>query len=204
LSSKPTDGIISRYINRKISNRISDFIISKKSEISPTSITIIVFFLSLTPLIFFLTNNPILAGTLIEVASILDGVDGEIARKTGKTSMKGAILDSILDRIVNITIYSGGMIYLYTHGTQPFSLIIWGSLALSGDLMVSYIHSKIREVTGKHPIEQGRFPNIASRDIRLFILFIATVTGFLLQGYMIIATISYAYVGARTIEALKY
>jgi CDP-L-myo-inositol myo-inositolphosphotransferase len=144
LSTKPTDGIISRYVNRRVSNRISDFIVKRKGDISPNSITIIVFLVSLTPFFFFLMDDPIIAGILIEIASILDGVDGEIARKTGRTSLEGAILDSILDRIVNVTIYLGGMVCLYAHGINPYSIIIWGSLALSGDLMVSYIQSIIQ------------------------------------------------------------
>jgi len=41
------------------------------------------------------------AGILVQLASIVDGVDGELARARNMASPVGAFLDSLLDRIAD-------------------------------------------------------------------------------------------------------
>ncbi len=204
MKQKGSDGLISRYINRRFSSPISNYLVKHYPDISPNTITLIIFLISLAPLILFLKGQYILAGIMIQVSSILDGIDGEVARTLGKTSRKGAILDAVLDRIVNTTFYLGAMLYLhYYTGTNTFLIIILGTLALSGDLLVSYIHSKFTEITGLHPTKHHGFPNIASRDIRLFIFFILTLLNQVALALAVIAGLSYTYTMGKLITIMK-
>ncbi|MCD6467393.1 MAG: CDP-alcohol phosphatidyltransferase family protein [Methanomicrobia archaeon] len=77
-SSKPTDGIISKHINRKVSIRISKILL--KTGITPNHVSIITFLIALSAAFMFLRGNIILGGILTQLTSIIDGVDGEIAR----------------------------------------------------------------------------------------------------------------------------
>jgi len=142
----------------------------------------------------------ILAGIIVQLASILDGVDGELARATNQTSDLGAFMDSMLDRISDVIIISGMSIYvLRTHGYTVFiELVIM--FALSGALLVSYIHAAGRAFLKVHPLTVGRIPSIASRDVRLFIIFIGSVLGFVLETLLIVAVLSYLYSIAKTVE----
>ncbi|MHA1839340.1 MAG: CDP-alcohol phosphatidyltransferase family protein, partial [Candidatus Ranarchaeia archaeon] len=74
------DGLIARTINRKISKRISKYLLSKHPNVTANQITIFCFVLGLLGAIFYPFGYPIVAGLLLQVSSILDGCDGEIAR----------------------------------------------------------------------------------------------------------------------------
>ena len=92
---------------------------------------------------FLLSQGLFGAGGAIAVsASILDLVDGMVARKSGKTSAFGKILDSSVDRVSEFFIFIG-LIYFY----RDVPLFFWvGSIALLGSFMNSYISSIEREV----------------------------------------------------------
>ena len=75
-----------------------------------------------------------LAGVLYQISSILDGVDGEIARASLRTSRLGGYIDSILDRYVD-----GSFLALLAYSTlrEPLWYLV-ALLALLGSVMVSY------------------------------------------------------------------
>jgi len=198
---KKEDGPIAKYINRKISTRITLLIVSRGYKPSPNTVSIVVFIFGLIPIYFYISDNPVLAGILIQIASILDGVDGELARILGKTSKFGAFIDGILDRIVDIVAILGASYFSYISlgRKDPLSLAIY-FLALSGSLMVSYLHIRAIHYLGKHPVLIGKIPQIASRDVRLFILFIGSVCGLVFEALLVIALVSYVYVFSKFVE----
>jgi len=72
----------------------------------------------------------ILGGLLFQAASIFDGVDGEMARATFRTSKLGAVLDSLIDAATNALMLIGVTINLAQEGHHRAVLLgIW-SLAL--------------------------------------------------------------------------
>jgi CDP-L-myo-inositol myo-inositolphosphotransferase len=58
------------------------------------------------------TTGLVLGGVLFHVASVVDGVDGEIARATFRVSRRGAVLDTAVDMITNLLFYLGVTIAL--------------------------------------------------------------------------------------------
>ncbi|RLF28996.1 MAG: CDP-alcohol phosphatidyltransferase family protein, partial [Thermoplasmata archaeon] len=101
--AKPTDGPISRYINRKLSYPISSLIVRKGVPISPNAMSVIALGSAVLAALT-LQLWPLMGSVLVQVSSILDGMDGEIARLRGIESKKGAFLDSMLDRLADISI----------------------------------------------------------------------------------------------------
>lgn len=167
---KPTDGPISKYINRPISTRISLYLYKKGVKISPNSITILTFLLGLISTFILAQGMYIIGGLIVFLVSMLDGVDGELARLRNETTAFGGFLDSVLDRYVDLMIilslvYSFGWIKWITGWFEILILI----LASAGVFMHSYIvHvAKFRglDITN---LEKA-FP-FASRDVRLFIV----------------------------------
>lgn len=81
--------------------------------------------------------NGLLGGLLLQLASIFDGVDGEIAKFRYETSKWGAVLDSIADN-GTLVAFLGGIAYFYTRGQQSAHAgwILWGSMALAFLLIV--------------------------------------------------------------------
>jgi archaetidylinositol phosphate synthase len=92
-----------------------------------------------------------------------DAVDGAMARRYHKISKMGGILDSVLDRVGEITLYVG----LAVGSLVPGWLSLW---ALSASLMVSYVRARV-DIEGVKLKGVG----LAERPERLLILLIATI-----------------------------
>jgi CDP-L-myo-inositol myo-inositolphosphotransferase len=200
---KPSDGPISRLFNRHVSVRITCFIINHNLKVTPNQLTVLIgLFGFLAGTIAY--RSPLLGGLLVELASILDGVDGEYARLTGKTTRYGAFLDSVTDRLVDAVIIIGSSTHLFNI-LDPFLALIITSWILSMSLIVSYLHCRGEASLGVDlRIIGGKV--YASRDVRLFLIAIAlilepfnTVLYTLLFG--LVGVLSTIYVFDRIIRA---
>lgn len=103
-TGKSGDGIVSRSINRHISMRISAALLSFR-WIRPGHATILTAIVAAAMFVAMLSGSfegLVLGAILFQMASIVDGVDGEIARATGRTSARGAMLDTITDGFTNV------------------------------------------------------------------------------------------------------
>ncbi|ASJ05852.1 CDP-alcohol phosphatidyltransferase [Thermococcus pacificus] len=124
------DGFVSRHLNRKISTEISALLVDK---VTPNQMTAFTFALGIFSALLTLVSLP-LAGILYQLSSILDGVDGEIARAQLRTSRLGGYIDSILDRYVDGTFLA---LLAYSTLSEPLWYLI-ALFALLGAVMVSY------------------------------------------------------------------
>ncbi len=191
---KPTDGLISRYINRKISTRITLFIVKHNIPITPNQVSAISFLLAIATLPLYLHGYLIPAGILVQLSSIIDGVDGELARARGMVSKKGSFVDTMLDRYADLSILIALMIYLALTNYPVLHIVVLGSLALSGDLLVSYLHTRAQYDFGVHPALIGYLDSIGSRDVRLFIIFIGSILGYIDYTLLSIAVLTHLYI----------
>jgi phosphatidylglycerophosphate synthase len=118
-TGKPGDGIVSRSFNRPISRFISRLLL-KLPLIRPghaTSGTALIALAMVGALLWFPSKFGLIAGAvLFQWASIFDGVDGEIARATFRTSSRGAMLDSLVDAATNFGFIAGVVQSLYRQG----------------------------------------------------------------------------------------
>ncbi|MHA1129713.1 MAG: CDP-alcohol phosphatidyltransferase family protein [Candidatus Helarchaeota archaeon] len=189
---KSTDGFISRHLNRKISIRISKFLIKIHPEISPNSISIFCLFLGILGGIFLLLSIPLVGGIILQMASIIDGCDGEIARMKKKSSNFGGFFDSILDRYADCFVLLMIIFYLQKHWMYSNSIFIFivGMLALAGSLLISYTATKSTEVL---PQEFSR--TIEGRDFRYFILMLGSI---LAQFWYFALFLALCYIGCIT------
>ena len=90
------DGYISKHINRRLSEPIARLL--AKSSVTPNQMTWAAFGVALLAFISFIFGQNIVAGLLVQLSSIVDGIDGSLARLKGMTSEFGGFLDSVLDR----------------------------------------------------------------------------------------------------------
>lgn len=85
----------------------------------------------------------LLAGAAVLTAgSLLDAVDGALARATGGTSAFGGFLDSTLDRAGEAVLFTGIAIWLLRSDPSPVLPLLALLIALSGSLLVSYAHAR--------------------------------------------------------------
>ena len=75
-------------------------------KIQPNVLSIIGILVVILGSLFFLGDNKNLGIVLIFLGSAVDGLDGPLARTLNKTSNKGALLDSTIDRIGELFIWA--------------------------------------------------------------------------------------------------
>ena len=139
-----------------------------KTGFTPNSVTSIGFLLTLAASLLYssgLGTVWLVWGTVLAllIGAYFDAIDGAMARRYHQTSKMGGILDSVLDRVGEITLYAG----LFAGGLVPGWLSLW---TLSASLMVSYVRARV-DVEGVKLKGVG----LAERPERLLILMIATI-----------------------------
>ena len=171
---KVSDGPVSRYLNRPISIRISKHLL--KISITPNQISLFSFIFSMVGALFFLFGgyaNLLIGGILAQIASIIDGCDGEIARLKFQTSEFGGWYDAVLDRYADAFLLFGLTYYVYFLGENLFYLFI-GFLAIIGAFMNSYTADKYDGLMKKN-LTRGKHYFRIGRDVRIGIIFIGTL-----------------------------
>ena len=99
---KPVDGPVSRWINRSLSLSVTRLLLD--TDVTPNQMTVVatVFGVAGVAAVLSSTWTGVAVGAvLVQLQSVLDGCDGEIARLKFQTSTFGAWLDNVLDDLVN-------------------------------------------------------------------------------------------------------
>jgi len=84
----------------------------------------------------------ILAGILVILGATFDMLDGGIARRTGQVSRRGALLDSVMDRVAEGALLLGLLIYYTRSNTFDQTLALLTFIAFAGSMMVSYVRAR--------------------------------------------------------------
>ncbi len=211
---KEGDGFISRYINRRLSFPITRALLRVAPNISPNTVSFISFVIGLLGALLYSLEFGILGGIVVQLSSILNGCDGEIARIKGKSSHFGAFFDSILDRYADSLIIMGLVIYclksLIEHRIFDLfqlneSLILFvGVLTLMGTFQVSYSAAK-----GQADFSRDFPRTLQGRDTRLFIIFLIGLVsplnpGFVFLALLVLAVLTNVSVVWRMVVASKW
>lgn len=87
------------------------------------------------------------AGVVLIAANLFDMLDGSVARVTGNVTRFGTFLDSSLDRLSDMVIFSG-IIFFYASNTPQRSLLnaFLALVAMMGSVMVSYTTARAEAV----------------------------------------------------------
>lgn len=146
-TAKPGDGIVSRHLNRPLSQAASALLL-RMAWVRPGHATVLTALVALAMLACLLTGTVagLIAGAvLFHLASVVDGIDGEIARATLRTSASGAAWDSGIDAATNLGFLAGVIANLWLRGeTGPAltGLAGLGTLALGMGLLG--LHARAR------------------------------------------------------------
>ena len=176
------DGYISKHINRKMSEPMARLL--AKTKVTPNQMTWAAFGIALLSFVSFVLGYNLIAGLLAQLSSIVDGIDGSLARLKGMTSEFGGFLDSVLDRYADILIVLGLTLWSVSHETYS-GIWLAGMLAITGTICISYTRARISP-NHRHLFNKG-LKSLASRDIRLFLIMLGAVIG---QAYFCLVAIA--------------
>jgi len=193
------DGYISKHINRKMSEPMARLL--AKTKVTPNQMTWVAFGIALLSFISFILGYNIIAGLLVQLSSIVDGIDGSLARLKGMTSEFGGFLDSMLDRYADILIILGLILWSWSNETYSGIWLV-GLLAITGTICISYTRARISP-NHRYLFDKG-FKSLASRDIRLFLIMLGAVIGQAYFCLIVIAVLTNVVVFYRLIYTYRY
>ncbi len=186
---KHSDGLVSRYLNRPISTRITRFLV--KTKVTPNQISFFSFLLCLISSVLFLKGGyaTLLSGAVFaQIASIIDGCDGEIARLKYQSTAFGGWFDAVLDRYADAFLLFGLICHIYFLNDN-FLYIIIGFLALIGTFMNSYTADKYDTLMKKRLGPKDHYFRIG-RDVRILIIFLGALINQILLILFIIGVVT--------------
>jgi 1L-myo-inositol 1-phosphate cytidylyltransferase / CDP-L-myo-inositol myo-inositolphosphotransferase len=131
-TSKPGDGIVSQLLNRPVSQAITRLLLRLPgvTPLHATAASAALALAMLATLVFGGGAGLVLGAVLYQIASIVDGVDGEIARATFRASPAGAMADSLVDAVTNIGFLAGVVINLWIQGNAEAAIAGASGLAI--------------------------------------------------------------------------
>jgi phosphatidylglycerophosphate synthase len=184
------DGLVARYLNRPISRRISERLLSR--DVKPWQISLASFFTTLGAGTAFAVGHPAMGGMVAQFSSVLDGVDGEIARVRYQDSPFGGVYDAILDRISDAALIGGMTLYAWLMGAGH-SAVALGFGAVAGSSLSMLVKEKYGTQFRQPWISEreGRWRwLLLGRDGRLFLVLVAGLTGYVeaVLGYLAVGT----------------
>jgi CDP-diacylglycerol---glycerol-3-phosphate 3-phosphatidyltransferase len=137
-----------------------------------------------------------IAGIAVLILAPLDALDGALARKLGrKQGGFGAFLDSTLDRLAEIVLFAGYIIY-YAQAENGW-LVAVAYLALTGSLMVSYARSRAEALGISCKV------GIMSRVERYVVIIVTLLLNIPDIGLIILAVFSWITVGQRMLHVWR-
>ena len=192
------DGFISRSLNRRISRPCARLL--SHTPVTPNQVSFASVGVALGTFFLFVYDYPIAAGLLAQASSIVDGIDGDLARLKRMTTAFGGFMDSILDRYVDTLILLG--LTIWASGDSP-ETHVWlvGFLALAGSFAVTYTRARLENLP-RDVFDRG-ITSLASRDVRLFVVMIGAISGQGLATLIVLASMTNVVVLIRVIYARR-
>lgn len=154
-----------------------------------------------------LAEHSLIAGLVLFVLSgFIDMVDGAVARATGQVSAKGAFIDGVVDRYVELLLYLGLWYYLGRGEFLGLQREVWFMLLLFGALMTSFVraYADHRGVV-KDERELKKMGGLLERGERLLLIYAGMVAGiFNPEWLMIVIVITAALANATALQRIWF
>jgi phosphatidylglycerophosphate synthase len=183
---------------------------------SPNTVTSLVIILSAGALAWLLLAplgywSIVVFGAIVFVVGVLDGVDGALARLTGRSTKFGGIYDSSVDRLSDAAIFfapalreviSGGMLrvsWLPLPWLWVLPFWAWSFLLVIGTYMISYIRARATLADPAIDADVG----LLGRSERLFVLVVASACNVIPLIIVVLAVLVNATAIFRLIRVRK-
>lgn len=141
------------------------------SRVSPNVLTVIGVAINIGCGLLFGFGYFFAAGLILILANLFDMLDGNVARLTGRVTRFGGFLDSSLDRLSDMVVFVGLMVF-YARDTPSHSTlnVFLAGAGLMGSVLVSYTSARAESLIPKCDVGFLRRPE------RVVLLIIGALT----------------------------
>ena len=150
-----------------------------KRELNPNLLTMIGVLVSCGAAVALALGHFVAGGVLILLGGIFDLVDGVVARHFEIQTQFGAFLDSTMDRLVDMMILFGVLVYFASVGQLGMVLLV--AVVLMGSVMTSY--TKARAELFVPQLSSGFF----ERGERILLLALGAMSGLMIPALWLLA-----------------
>ncbi|MGH2709812.1 MAG: NTP transferase domain-containing protein [Actinomycetota bacterium] len=172
---RDADGPISRLLNRRISIPIS-WLLSRFRP-NPDVLSVLSLIVGLAGAFLLGRGEGVWGGVLVQICSILDGVDGEVARLSLRAGPRGTLWDGFLDRLGDAAICAGLALWAADLGTEA-EWVVGLAVAATAGAMLSMATKDRVAVLGLEPPSERRIAwLLGGRDGRLLLIFVLALVG---------------------------
>jgi choline kinase/phosphatidylglycerophosphate synthase len=182
---KEGDGPVSRFLNRPISSRISMAIAPLR--LPPDLLSLVFLLVGVVAGWLLSAGHGLVGGIATHVASVLDGVDGETARLQLRAGPHGAMLDGVLDRLVDTAILAGMGIWALSTDASPRAVVLVTVAAVAGALLSMASKDRAASLALPPAPERPIGWTLGGRDGRLLIVTVSAIAGVPLLGLGLVA-----------------
>lgn len=116
--------------------------LAQRLGVTPNKVTVAGFLVVVAAAVLIGTGQLLVGAIVLVSGSLLDAVDGALARATGGATAFGSFLDSTLDRAAEAILYGGIAAYYLSSSADPIGPVLLALAALSGSFMVSYTRAR--------------------------------------------------------------
>jgi CDP-diacylglycerol--glycerol-3-phosphate 3-phosphatidyltransferase len=121
-----------------------------RGRINPNFLTVVGVSINILSGLLFGFGHFFWAGVVLTIANLFDILDGQVARLTGRVTRFGGFLDSSLDRLSDMVVFVGLMVF-YARDTEFHSTlnVFLAGAAMMGSVLVSYTSARAESLIPK-------------------------------------------------------
>ncbi|HYW73180.1 MAG TPA: CDP-alcohol phosphatidyltransferase family protein [Pyrinomonadaceae bacterium] len=121
-----------------------------RGHINPNFLTFVGVAINVASGLLFGFDHFFWAGIVLIVANLFDMLDGQVARLSGRVTSYGGFLDSSLDRLSDMVVFVGLMVFYARTGEYHSTLNVFlAGAGLMGSVMVSYASARAESMIPK-------------------------------------------------------
>jgi CDP-diacylglycerol---glycerol-3-phosphate 3-phosphatidyltransferase len=149
-----------------------------KAGFTANSLTVIGLAGSVSAGILIASGYARVGGLLSLLSGLPDMLDGAVAKATGRSSRRGAFLDSVVDRLSDAAVLAG-IVWLGISRNEP-RVAVLAAMVLALSLIVSYVKARAESLGYECNV------GIAERPERVVVLGVALLVGHVLAGLWVL------------------
>jgi phosphatidylglycerophosphate synthase len=145
----------------------------------------------------------VVGGLLAQAVSILDGVDGELARLQVRARPLGALLDGVLDRVVDAALLAGLGVWALRSSASPGLVLALTVAATAGAMLSMATKDRIRALGLPGAPERHIAFLLGGRDGRLLLVAVFAVFGLPVAALAAVAVPSWLSLTVRVVAVQR-